>query len=276
MTVLPVILPGSRRPLGTAAPGPKEGPGASAVIGVASARGGMGRTLVATALAARCVRRGSRVLLVDADLDVGSLSLLVGPQTVELGHGDLRFRRAVPGALDADALRSLSNGEEVVIADLPLWAEPPAHIFAGFDTLFFVTDPEPASVAASARWIRRYRDSGKGLGRTLPLSLILNRVRRGDDVEIGHALARSARELGVDARFVGVLPWDDGAWIRARRPSVCAPLDEDAPFGHDVDEMLERLESVQEVPAPGPWREELVAAAAAGQGARLAAVAQVG
>lgn len=277
MTVLPVILPGTRRPLWTAGAARHDRGGEAPVLGVFSARGGMGRTTVATAMAARLVRRGARVLLVDADLDVSALSLTAPVGSSEgFGHGDLRVVRAVPGALDARSLRLLSAGAETIVADMPLWTEPPAQVLESFVSVVLVADPEPASVAATARWIRRYRDNAAGEAELSPLHLVLNRVRRGDDVEVGHAIARAARDVGVPLSFVGVLPWDDAAWIRARRAATAPPLAEDAPFGYEIDEMLDRVEQQQEVPAPGPWREELETAAAAGHSGRLAAVAQVG
>lgn len=99
-----------------------------------------------------------------------------------------------------------------------------------------------------------------------PLFLVLNRVRRGDDVDVGHALATAARDgLGLDLRFRAVLPFDDEGWIRARRkaavPGGAADL-----LGMEVDDLLRRMARDEDVASPGSWRWSLQQAAAAAGG----------
>ena len=97
-----------------------------------------------------------------------------------------------------------------------------------------------------------------------PVSLLLNRVRRGDDVDVGHALVTAARGgLGLDLRFRAVIPFEDDGWIRARRTaSATAGLGEDL-LGAEVDDLLDRMEMDTDVPSRGDWRWSLTEAARA-------------
>lgn len=94
------------------------------------------------------------------------------------------------------------------------------------------------------------------------IHLVLNRVRRGDDVDVGHALVTAARDgLGLDLRFRAVIPFEEDGWIRARRTSsAAAGLGEDL-LGGEVDDLLDRVEMDTEVPSRGDWRWSLAEAA---------------
>jgi MinD-like ATPase involved in chromosome partitioning or flagellar assembly len=88
-----------------------------------------------------------------------------------------------------------------------------------------------------------------------PIHLVLNRVRRADDVDVGHALVTAAGHgLGIDLRFRAVIPYQDEGWIRARRLSTRLPGMTTALLEDEVDEFLERMSSDTEVPQPGSWR----------------------
>lgn len=91
-----------------------------------------------------------------------------------------------------------------------------------------------------------------------PIHLVLNRLRRAEDIDVGHALVTAAGHgLGLDLRFRAALPYQDEGWIGARRLS--ASLDpvvggNSALLKEEVDELLERMSSDTEVPQPGSWR----------------------
>ncbi len=97
-----------------------------------------------------------------------------------------------------------------------------------------------------------------------PLYLVLNRVRRGDDVDVGHDLVAAARDgLGLDLHFRGVVPHEEDAWIRARRSTPALPGHSTDLLGLEVDDFLERMEADVDVPPPGNWRWSLQEAAKA-------------
>jgi len=87
-----------------------------------------------------------------------------------------------------------------------------------------------------------------------PIHLLLNRVRRADDIDVGHALVTAAGHgLGLDLRFRAVLPFEDEGWIRARRLSVKLSGVTTSLLNLEVDDFLDRIESDSEVPAPQAW-----------------------
>ena len=100
-----------------------------------------------------------------------------------------------------------------------------------------------------------------------PLYLVLNRARRGDDVDVGHALTTAGRDgLGLDLHFRAVLPFEDEGWIRARRKTVATGGAADL-LGMEVDDLLRRMARDEDVAQAGSWRWSLQqAAAAAGAG----------
>jgi MinD-like ATPase involved in chromosome partitioning or flagellar assembly len=100
-----------------------------------------------------------------------------------------------------------------------------------------------------------------------PLFLVVNRVRRGDDVDVGHALVTAAGHgLGLDLRFRGVVPFDDEGWIRSRRRASAAAGREGDLLGEEVDDLLDRMDEDVDVPRPGDWRWSLMEAARAASG----------
>ena len=107
-----------------------------------------------------------------------------------------------------------------------------------------------------------------------PMYLVMNRVRRGDDIDVGHALVTAAGHgLGIDLRFRAAIPWDEDAWIRARRRSGAAGVGAADLLGTELDEVLQRMDDGVDLPTRGGWREDLSALAqlakeAAGQGSR--------
>jgi MinD-like ATPase involved in chromosome partitioning or flagellar assembly len=96
-----------------------------------------------------------------------------------------------------------------------------------------------------------------------PIYLVLNRARRGDDVDVGHALVRAGRDgLGLDLRFRAVLPFEDDGWIQARRPGAATAGAADL-LGMEVDDLLRRMARDEDVAAAGDWKWSLQQAATA-------------
>jgi MinD-like ATPase involved in chromosome partitioning or flagellar assembly len=99
-------------------------------------------------------------------------------------------------------------------------------------------------------------------GSNKPIHLVLNRARRGDDVDVGHALVTAAGHgLGIDLKFRAVLPEDDESWIRARRNRGVAPGQPGDLLSDEVDDFLRRMELGQDIAQPGDWRAGLREAA---------------
>lgn len=91
-----------------------------------------------------------------------------------------------------------------------------------------------------------------------PIHLVLNRLRRAEDIDVGHALVTAAGHgLGIDLRFRAALPYQAEGWIGARRLSASLQSVSESnynPLKEEVDELLERMSSDTEVPQPGSRR----------------------
>jgi len=99
-------------------------------------------------------------------------------------------------------------------------------------------------------------------GDSKSIHLVLNRARRGDDVDVGHALVTAAGHgLGIDLKFRGVLPEDDESWIRARRNQGGAPGQSGDLLAAEVDDFLQRMALDQDIARPGDWQGSLREAA---------------
>jgi MinD-like ATPase involved in chromosome partitioning or flagellar assembly len=95
------------------------------------------------------------------------------------------------------------------------------------------------------------------------LYLVLNRARRGDDVDVGHALTAAGRDgLGLDLHFRAVLPFEEDGWIQARRKTAGPGRTADL-LGMEVDDLLRRMARDEDVAHPGSWRWSLQQAAVA-------------
>jgi pilus assembly protein CpaE len=95
-----------------------DGSGAAArVVTVFSPKGGAGKTVVASSLAAFWARQGERTLLIDLDLRFGDAALMLGLMPEKTVH-DLV---SAPGALDADKLAGYTTEH---VTGLSLLAAP--------------------------------------------------------------------------------------------------------------------------------------------------------
>jgi len=143
-----------------------------------------------------------------------------------------------------------AEGAKELLAEA--WEECAGRTGTWMRTIARLADVEPEELARRAGKKRLY--------------LVLNRVRRGDDIDVGHALVTAAGHgLGLDLRFRAVLPHEDQGWIRARRTGGATPGQRDL-LGDEVDDLLDRMEEDVDVPAPGDWRWSLREAATAAGG----------
>lgn len=128
------------------------------------------------------------------------------------------------------------------------WVECGGRTGTWMRTVARLADLPPADLAAHVGRRRLY--------------LVLNRVRRGDDVDVGHALVTAAGHgLGLDVRFRAALPFDADAWIRARRRSGAVSVRAGDLLGVELDEFLERMDDSRDLPGRGDWRLDLGALA---------------
>jgi flagellar biosynthesis protein FlhG len=213
---------------------PREpaGPGAR-VVCIASGKGGVGKSVLATNLAALRARRGERVLLVDFDAGLANLHLLLGlaphhdlghvldgtipaseavvrgPEGIHLLSGGVgRHALANPTRRELDrlfqALRPLEQEYDLLIIDhgAGISYATVAHLAAS-STLLLVTNHEVTALSDAYALYKR----ATTVNEHLRVGVVLNRV---PDEET--AMRAWERFRGVALKFLGVHPEYVG-WI---------------------------------------------------------------
>lgn len=188
-------------------------------IGIASGKGGVGRTTTALNLSLALHQLGREVILVDCHLSSPHIALHLGvskiPRTIhtalekDVNIKDAAYQhesglRIIPGDLKAescnlkavkDTLLDLIGTGEVVIIDMAPSGQEALEVMKSLDEMFIVATPDLPSVAEAYKIAKK----GKELGITI-LGIILNRVR-GDDLELDIANV----ETLTDTRVIGVI-----------------------------------------------------------------------
>jgi flagellar biosynthesis protein FlhG len=229
-----------------------EGTPGARVVCVASGKGGVGKSVLATNLAVARAARGERVLLLDFDAGLANLHLLLGlAPEYDLGHvldGKIKAREAVvpgPGGMhllsggvgrDAlanptrreldrlfQALRPLEEDYDLVIVDhgAGISYSTVAHLAAA-STLLLVTNHEVTALSDAYAVYKRARM----VNDHLRVGLVLNRAA-------GEAAAAAAWErfksvatkfLGDSPEYVGWVPQDEAVpkSVQSRSPVTLA------------------------------------------------------
>jgi flagellar biosynthesis protein FlhG len=234
------LVPGESKPE-VAAPGAR-------VVCIASGKGGVGKSILASNLAALRARRGERVLLVDFDAGLANLHLLLGlaprhdlghvldgaipaceavvrgPEGIHLLSGGVgRHALANPTRRELDrlfqALRPLEQEYDLVIIDhgAGISYATVAHLAAS-STLLLVTNHEVTALSDAYALYKR----ATTVNEHLRVGVVLNRVP--DEEVAARAWERfrgvALKFLGVHPDYVGWVPQDDAVArsVHARTP----------------------------------------------------------
>lgn len=238
------LAPGEKKP---------EPPASGArVVCIASGKGGVGKSVLASNLATLRAQRGERVLLIDFDAGLANLHLLLGlAPRHDLGHvldGTVPAREAVvhgpagvhllsggvgrhalanPTRRELDrlfqALRPLEQEYDLVIIDhgAGISYGTVAHLAAS-STLLLVTNHEVTALSDAYALYKR----GTTVNEHLRVGVVLNRVPEEESAirawERFKAVA--LKFLGVHPELVGWIPQDDAVArsVQARTPVALA------------------------------------------------------
>lgn len=208
----------------------------SAVVGVVSGKGGVGKTNIAANLAVACGSLGGKVLLVDGDLGLANLDVLLGVcatrSAADVLRGDCTFEEAVvegprgihllPAASARPDLTTLSPTElarmlvplfrssaqyDLALLDLAAGIAPSViSLASSCDRLILVVTPDPTALADAYATL-------KVLGRVapaMPIDCLVNRVQNvGEARQTFDRLERLAqRFLRSAPRYLGHLRSD--------------------------------------------------------------------
>ena len=233
-------------------------------IVVTSGKGGVGKTTTTANLGAALAKRGSRVVLVDADIGLRNLDLVLGLEKrivfdlVEVVEGRCQLRQALikdkrfeslailPAAQTRDKDAITESQFESVIADAAqnvdyVLIDCPAGIEGGFRNAvagakeaIVVTTPEVSAIRDADRVIGKLND------RALPIRLIVNRlrpemVRTGDMLSVEDVCEILAVEL------IGIVPEDPEVIDTTNRGEPIV-LDPAARLGTIYEKIARRLE----------------------------------
>ena len=172
-------------------------------IGIASGKGGVGRTTIALNLAAALHRFGRNVILVDAHLSAPHIALQLGatkvPRTIhhvlnkKMSIRDAAYQhesglQLIPGSILREHQENVHLGEikstlfdllgtgEIVIIDMAAAGQEAFEVMRSCDHLLVVATPDIPSVTEALKTIERAKEFGVKI-----IGIVLNRVREKDD-----------------------------------------------------------------------------------------------
>ncbi|HEY3347275.1 MAG TPA: MinD/ParA family protein [Nitrospirota bacterium] len=210
-------------------------PGA-AVVAVTSGKGGVGKTNIASNLAICLARGGDRVVLMDADLGLGSVDVLLGVSPAYTmqnmvedgvplsdvmleGPGGIRILPAGSGALSVTGLSDerkgalltelmkLEEDADILLLDTGAGiSENVLYFCRAAGEVILVTSPEPTAVTDAYAVIKVLHQTGSRAN----IRVLVNNVRRPKEAQdVFESLRRvSERFLGVALDYCGMVPVD--------------------------------------------------------------------
>jgi chromosome partitioning protein len=146
-----------------------------------NAKGGCGKTTIATNLATWYADDGRRVAIMDFDPQRSSLDWL-------LARDDYEGVPAIEGVDAVDQEARAAHGTEVALLDAPagIYGSEVTHLLRRADVLLVPVLPSPIDMRAAARFIDELLKSGRVSRGQTRIALIANRVR--ENTCIYHAL----------------------------------------------------------------------------------------
>jgi len=189
------------------------------ILGIASGKGGVGKTTVAINLSAAMKEFGKNNVIVDADISNANLSVQLGFQYIpvtlqDVLSGNINILQAIrihptglriiPASLSIDnvnvdiaSLRThLEQLTEMVILDFPPGLRDDVRTLIGLcDEILVVTNPELTSITDALKTIEVARKMKK-----IVVGIVLNRVRK-DKYELTSSEVEDVCEIPVIARI---------------------------------------------------------------------------
>ena len=252
------------------APAPGPAPASARVVAIASGKGGVGKTTLTVSLAAELVRRGRRVLVLDADFGTANADVACGlhPEatladvirgTHRLGEIQLLAPggfHLLPGAsglvgtgdLPPDRLAGLLRGmdalesaNDVILLDVGAGVGPVVRGFcAAAGRLLVVTTPDPTAVTDAYALLKTLAAAGAAGHASVVVNLARD-AAEGREVH-GRLDAACRHFLGVSPPLAGVVPADPAAAasVRERVPLLARPAS--TPAGHGLARLAATLD----------------------------------
>jgi len=245
-------------------------PSPGRIIGIASGKGGVGKTWFAITLAHALARAGRRVLLFDGDLGLANVDIQLGLtpardlgaviagratlREVVLRHVEAGFDilpgRSGSGALSGldpamlervlGALREAAGGYDAVLLDLGAGLDRSVRLLAAFaDTLLVLVTEEPTSLTDAYAVLKLHGVDRPGGDASVVVNLASTRAAG----ERTHAtLARAcATFLGRAPALLGVVRRDERVRDAIRRQTPLLARHPNCPAAEDVEAIARGL-----------------------------------
>ena len=237
------------------------------IIAIASGKGGVGKSVIALNLATELARRGRRVVLIDADLGMGSVEILSG-STAEwnISHfvagtksfGDVLVKTPhgvsiVAGANGNTELTDTSTNDctrlggavidvrrrsDDVILDLSSGIGTHVRTLVAIaDETIVVTSPEPTAIAGAYAFVKSLAESAENMSVLVNLAESAGLAQRISD----RFKVTAAQFAGVTIRDTGYLPRDTAVVrsVQNREPFVIS--EPRSPAAKEVANVVNRL-----------------------------------
>ena len=213
------------------------------IVTITSRKGGCGKTLLATALAAALVERGADAVLLDADPN----------GTAHVWATRIREGTPVPAHAEADAERlaellpTLAERHRILIVDTAGFGNQAAAVAAAAADLVLVpVTPGQGDVAEAQRTLAYVNGLARSARRTIPALVVANRLRRQTTLT-RHVLAEieAAGLPRLQTSLSEAVAYGEMSFS-GRLPGEGAPVEEIVALLHEVARMASLLPVKQE------------------------------
>lgn len=190
---------------------PMSASGARQIL-VLNAKGGCGKTTIATNLASYYATQGLGTVLLDHDPQGSSMQWLgLREEPLQAIHGIPAYRRPGMNVTRSFLLR-LPSGTERVILDAPAGVQGGAliELVRGVDTILIPVLPSPIDIHAASHFIKDLLLVAKVRARSIRIGVVANRVRK--NTRVYQSLERFLSSLNIP--FVATLR-DTQNYVRA-------------------------------------------------------------
>lgn len=253
-----------------APPAQRAEAGRDGVVAIASGKGGVGKTTVTVSLAAELVRRGRRVLVLDADFGTANVDVACGlcPEatlsdvlrgTHQLGDillqapGGFHLLPGASGLTDTDHLphgrlrelfgdmEKLEAAHDMILIDVGAGVGPVVRDFcAAAGRLLVVTTPDPTAITDAYALLKTL--SVEQAARHA--SVVVNMVASGEEGRLVHERLDAACRhfLNLSPPLAGIVPMDPAAAESVRRRIPLLASEAASPAGRGLQRLASTLD----------------------------------
>lgn len=236
------------------------------IIAVSSGKGGVGKTNFTVNLALYLHRKGSRVIILDADLGLANIEILLGiapkhslldvlagkapiEEVITYTHGGLGFISGGSGLIEmanisermlratVEQLEILDHLADIVLIDTGAGISHSVMKFVlAAGECFVVCTPEPTSITDSYSLIKAIKDKGK----TQPIPDLKMVINGADSKEEGSSIFRNLQQvagkfLDVELTHLGTLPHDPNLRKAVRNQKPCILSFPNTAFSREIE-----------------------------------------